>query len=99
MGLSGWRDAAIVLLALEAFIGVLVIGVVYFYSIRGVRWLKERIPTITRPAAMYLQQAERATRRAGDAAIVPFVRAGAGAAQVRAAWKRILKANGRGTHV
>jgi len=99
MGLSGWRDAAIVLLALEAFIGVLVVGVVYFYSIRGVRWLKERIPTVTRPAGIYLQQAERVTHRAGDTAIAPLIQAGASAARIKAAWKQLFRANGRVTHV
>jgi hypothetical protein len=99
MGLSGWRDAAIVLLALEAFIGVLVVGVVYFYAVRGVVWLKQRIPTVTRPAAMYLQQAERATRRAGNIAIAPIIQAGASTARIKAAWKQLIGANGRNTHV
>lgn len=99
MGLSGWRDAAIVLLALEAFIGVLAAGVVCFYSIRGIRRLKERIPTVTRPAAMYLGQAERATRRAGDTAIAPLIQAEASGAQIKATWKQLFRSNGRVTHV
>jgi hypothetical protein len=99
MGLDGWRDAAIVLLVVESFAGVLIVGAVFYFSVRGVLWLKERIPTITRPVGAWLGQAERATRHAGDTAITPFVWAGASVARARAVWKQLAKNHRRSTHV
>ena len=99
MSLSGWRDAAIVLLIVETFVGVLIVCAVFYFCIRGVLWLKKSIPTVTRPAQEWLGQAERVTRRAGDAAIAPFVRTGASAARLKAVWRQIGRSNERSTHV
>jgi hypothetical protein len=99
MGLNGWRDAAIVLLVVESFLGVLIAGAAFYFSARGVMWLKSRIPTVTRPAGTWLGQAEHATRRAGDAAISPFIWVGASAARVKGAWRQIAKNHRRSTHV
>ena len=99
MGLGGWRDAAIVLLVLESFVGVLLVGAVFYLCARGVLWLKERIPIVTRPVGKWLVQAERTTHQTGNAAITPFVWAGASAARIRAVWKQLVKKDRRSTHV
>jgi hypothetical protein len=99
MGLSDWRDAAIVLLVVETFVSVLIVGAVFYFSVRGVLWLKKSIPTVTRPARDWLSQAERVTRRAGDVAIAPFVGTGASAARLKTVWRQIGKSNERSTHV
>jgi len=83
MGLGGWRDVAIVLLAIEGFAATLVFGFALYYSIRGVLWLKQKTPTVTRPARYYMNRAATVTRQAGDAAATPFVWLGSNAARAR----------------
>lgn len=99
MNLSTWRDVAIVLLALEAFLGVLVAGAACYFGIRGVFWLKDRIPRLTRPAGCYLVQAENVIRQAGNAATAPFIIGGANAARLRAAWRAATRPERRNSNV
>ncbi|MDH7488346.1 MAG: hypothetical protein QHH80_02425 [Anaerolineae bacterium] len=99
MNLGFWRDIALVLLALEAFLGVLVAGAACYFAIRGVRWLKANIPRVTRPARYYLMQTEQVVRRAGTSAVRPFIWSGATAARVRAAWRGLKRPERRNSHV
>ncbi|MGB9593053.1 MAG: hypothetical protein ACPL7R_02805 [Anaerolineae bacterium] len=99
MSLGFWRDIAVVLLALEAFLGVLVAGAACYFSIRGVLWLKANIPRVTRPARHYLTQTEEVVRRAGTSAVEPFIWSGATVARVRAAWHRLKRPERRTSHV
>ncbi|GAB4412867.1 MAG: hypothetical protein Kow00123_26620 [Anaerolineales bacterium] len=99
MSLGFWRDIAVVLLALEAFLGVLVAGAVCYLAIRGVLWLKANIPRVTRPARYYLTRAEQVVRRAGTSAVGPFIWSGASAARVRAAWRALKRPERRNSHV
>lgn len=87
MNLGFWRDIAVVLLAVEAFFGVLLAGAACYLGIRGVLWLKANIPRVTRPAGHYLAQTEHVIRQAGRAATTPFIVGGATAARLRAAWR------------
>ena len=84
MGLGGWRDVAIVLLAIEGIAATLVFGFVLHYCIRGVLWLRQKTPTVTRPARYYMIRAATIVRQAGDAAVTPFVWLGSNAARARA---------------
>ncbi len=99
MNLGFWRDIAVVLLAMEAFFVVLLAGATCYFGIRGVLWLKAHIPRVTRPAGYYLAQTEHVVRRAGTAAITPFIAGGATAARLRAAWRALTSTEGRESHV
>jgi hypothetical protein len=99
MNLGTWRDVAVVLLAVEAFFGVLIAGAACYFGIRGVLWLKANIPRATRPARLYVNQAERAVRQAGGAAISPFVWGEATGARVRAALRALGRSERRNSHV
>jgi hypothetical protein len=91
MGLSGWRDIAIVLLAVEGIVVAWVFGFILYYSIKGVLWLKRKTPTVTRPVQYYMSRAADVTRQAGDAAATPFIWLGSNAAQVRVAWSGLKR--------
>ncbi len=95
MDLEAWRDLAVVVLAVEGFVGVLVVGAAIYFGIRGVFWLKVRIPTVTRPARSRLEQVESLAHRAGDAGVAPFIWGAAHAARVRTLWRGIAKRNRR----
>ncbi len=99
MSLGFWRDIAVVLLALEAFLGVLVVGAACYFATRGVFWLKARIPRVTRPATYYVNQTQDAVRRGSHIAIAPFVQGGATAARIRAAWRALLGSERGNSHV
>lgn len=99
MNLGFWRDIAVVLLALEAFLGVLVVGTVCYFAIRGVLWLKAHIPRITRPATYYVNQTGNAVRRGSNIAVAPFIQGGATAARIRAAWRAMGGSERRKSHV
>ncbi len=99
MNLGTWRDIAIVLLAVEAFCGVLIAGAACYFAIRGVLWLKAHLPRITRPALYYVNQTQAVVRRSSRIAIAPFVQGGATAARIRAAWRALGGSARRNSHV
>ncbi len=66
--LAPWRDAAIVLLVLEAFIIVLVPGIAIFFALKGVRALKRWLRRPLLNAQMWAQRIQHGTRRVADAA-------------------------------
>jgi len=66
MTLSAWADLSIILLAIEAFVICLVLGVIYFYATRGILQLMRRL-RITFPIIQgYFRQAEQVTKTASD---------------------------------
>lgn len=95
MSLESWRDLAVVLLAAEGFLAVLVVGAAIYFAIRGVFWLRARVPVVTRPARAWLARAELLVRRAGSAGMSPFVWLGANGARLHALWQAAVKRNGR----
>lgn len=99
MNLGFWRDIAVVLLAVEAFLGVLVAGAACYFGIRGVFWLKANIPRVTRPARHYLNETENTVRRVGNAAISPFIWGGATGARVGAVLRTLRRSERRDSHV
>lgn len=66
--LGVWRDLSIIILILPMMIFVLVPGAIFYFSIRGLRWVKRSIRTpllITRVWALRIQHGtDRASRAA-----------------------------------
>lgn len=89
MTLSDWANLSIILLAIEAFVICLVVGVVYFYATRGllqlIRQLRITFPIIQR----YFRQAEQVTKTASDRVAAPFIATSAASAKVRH-WQRSI---------
>lgn len=99
MNLATWRDIAVVLLAMEAFCGVLIAGAACYFAIRGVLWLKSRIPRVTRPALFYVNRTQHGMQRVAGAAIKPLIWGGATAARLQAGWRALARPTRRNTHV
>ncbi len=66
--LAPWRDAAIVLLVLEAFVITLVPGVVFFFILKGVRAVKRWLRLPLANAQMWARRIQAGTTRVADAA-------------------------------
>lgn len=73
MGLEFWRDASIVLLAVEALVLVVVVGIVLYFLDRGTTTLLRQIPVYFTQIGGYLAQAHSAVTRAADAIVAPFI--------------------------
>lgn len=71
--LAPWRDLALILLVLEAFVIVAVPGVVFFFALKGVRALKRVIRKPLKQGQMWALRIQQGTTRATDAiAAVPI---------------------------
>lgn len=87
MDLAFWRDLSIVLLCLEAFIMVLIPGVIFFFSIKGLQMLEKKLREVTPKVHEVFHKVNHVTRQASDKAASPFIAASAASAQVKALWR------------
>ena len=67
--LGPWRDASIIILIIPMMVMVLIPGALFYFSIRGVRWVKRsiRVPLLT--ARLWAMRVENGTQRASRAAV------------------------------
>ena len=67
--LGPWRDVSIVILIIPMIVMVLIPGVLFYYAIRGVRWVKHfiRVPLLT--VRLWAMRLERGTERASRATV------------------------------
>jgi hypothetical protein len=71
--LAPWRDAAIILLAIEAMVIMLVPGVIVFFALRGARALTRMVRQPLVNAQLWALRIERGTTRTMDSvASVPI---------------------------
>ena len=82
--LTNLRDAAVILLALEALVLLVLSLLAGRYAVQGLGWLLERVPRWLSVAQDKVYAANRATRRATEAVASPFVRVGGAATGLRA---------------
>jgi len=73
MGLEFWRDASIVLLAVEALVLVVVVGIVLYFLDRGTTTLLRQTPGYFALLGGYLAQAHSAVTRVADTIAAPFI--------------------------
>lgn len=85
MSLSGWGGVAAILLAIEAFVFVLVVGGSAYFLIRGTLTAKARITPLAAPVRLRMEMMASATRRLSEAVVEPFARFEAAGAAVLAA--------------
>jgi hypothetical protein len=71
--LAMWRDAALILLALEAFVLGLLPAAVLYWSLRGLGRLLERIRPVLFQARMVTWRTRDLTRQAMSALAAPFI--------------------------
>ena len=65
--LAPWRDLAIILLGIELVVIVAVPGIVFYFSLKGVRALKRRIRPPLLTAQVWALRVEQGTNRVADA--------------------------------
>ena len=87
MDLAFWRDLSLVLLCLEAFVFMLVPGVLFFFSVKGLRELEKKLREVSPQVHGVFHRVNQVTRQASDKAASPFIAVSAANAQVKAMWR------------
>jgi len=83
MTLAGWRDLAIVFLAVQIFVVCLLPGVVTFFSIRGVLWAQRQARQYGPLALDKFQQAARLAETGSQKVAAPVLASSAALARVQ----------------
>ncbi len=89
MTLDNWRDLAVVLLALEAFLLSLIPGVILYFGVRGVSQLIRKLRTLAPTVQGYFRKAATLTEEVSQHAVTPVIAASAALAQLRG-WRTAL---------
>jgi hypothetical protein len=84
------RDIAVILLALEAMVLMLVPAAVIGASLYGVRWLRRKLPPLFAQARKILALVRLYVERTGAAIVAPLITIYAVAAQIRATWTSLI---------
>ncbi len=86
MTLANWRDLAVVLLVLQAFLLVLIPGIVLFFAIRGMSWARRKLtsaaPVVQDTFRKVATISDQTSRRVAG----PLIAADAALARVRS-WR------------
>lgn len=67
--LGPWRDVSIIILIIPMMIYVLVPGAIFYFLIRGVRWVKSRIRTPLLTVRVWALRIQHGADRASRAAV------------------------------
>ncbi len=92
MNLPFWRDVALVLLIIEAFImGLAPLAILYF-AIKGMNWLTAKARHYLPLARSYVERVEEATKGASESASAPLIESYVSIAYVRGGWQGLVSA-------
>jgi hypothetical protein len=83
VSLANWRDLAVILLVIEAFIMVLVPGVILYFSLRGMLWLIRKLRIWMPQLQSYFYKASEITRRVSEKIAAPVIALDATSARVK----------------
>lgn len=83
MTLANWRDLAVILLALEAFVISLIPGLILFFAVRGMLWVIRKLRAIAPTVQGYFRKAAVISEQVSHGAAAPFIATDATLAQVR----------------
>jgi hypothetical protein len=90
--LADWRNLASILLFLEAFVVLLPILVIFFFSVRGLRALRKKLIKNWLPlGSSYATQAQTTAWRVSNAVAEPLIRLKSTATGVQVGAKRIIE--------
>jgi hypothetical protein len=90
MNLPFWRDVALVLLIIEAFIlGLLPIAILYF-AIKGMNWLTSKARHYLPLARSYVKRIGGVTERTSEMASAPLIESYVSVAYVRGGWRGLV---------
>jgi hypothetical protein len=90
MNLPFWRDVALVLLIIEAFIMGLLPLVILYFAIKGMNWLTSKARHYLPLARSYVTRVEEVTKRTSEIASLPLIKSYASIAYVRGGWRGLV---------
>jgi hypothetical protein len=90
MNLPFWRDVALVLLIIEAFIMGLLPLVILYFAIKGMNWLTSKARYYLPLARSYVTRVEEATKRSSEMASAPLIESYVSIAYVRGGWRGLV---------
>lgn len=73
MTLANWRDLAVVLLVIEAFIISLVPDIVLYFAIRGMSWVLENLRAKAPTVQSYFRKAATVSEQASQRVAAPII--------------------------
>lgn len=88
--LAPWRDAAIILLAIEMLVIMLVPGFLFFFALRAVRAVKRWVRPLLVNAQLWALRIQRGTTRTMDAAASVPITIGSRATLVSATTRGVV---------
>jgi len=71
--LANWRDAALILLVLQAFVLGLLPAVALYWGVRGIRRLRQWLRPVLFQTRLYVWRAQHQAHRGLSAVAAPFV--------------------------
>jgi len=74
MTLGTWRDIAIVLLAIQLFVMLVIPLVIAFFSMRGINWVHGKMPPLWEKAHHYSHLVRDKTGEISDQVAAPILR-------------------------
>lgn len=89
MTLADWRDLAIILLAVEAFLLSLIPGALLYFAVRGISFLIRKLRSVAPIVQGYFRKTATVTEEVSQKAVTPMIEAGATLAQFRG-WRAAL---------
>ena len=85
------RDVAVIMLALEAMVLMLIPAAAIGACWYGVRWLRRKIPPLFALARTLVARVQLYVERAGAAGTTPLITTYAAAARMRATWRGLIR--------
>lgn len=82
MTLAHWRDLAVILLVIEAFIISLIPGIILFFAVRGMLWVIHKLRGVAPTVQGYFRKAATISEQASQRVAAPVIATSATLAQV-----------------
>lgn len=92
MSLALWRDIAIVILAIQLFVILLIPLAIAYFGTRGLSWIHTRLSTLLARARGLSHQVRAQADRLSDVVAAPLIRVHSRAARLRTLWQGLRRA-------
>jgi hypothetical protein len=89
--MAALRDVSVILLAIEAFVLLLIPAIIIGACVYGVRWLRRKLPPLFAQARKYLALIQLYVNRVCAAVVAPLIAAYALVAQLSAWWNTLAR--------
>jgi hypothetical protein len=89
--MAALRDVSVSLLAIVAFVSLLIPAIIIGAGVYGVRWLRRKLPPLFAQARKYLVLIQLYVNRVCGAVVAPLIAASARVAQLSAWWNTLAR--------